>query len=591
MTVRHVGILAMGLIPALGHTQAAERTLAVATLCLLNGEAYENRAYVLGELAKCPTGVDLVVLPHLPFLSFASSQAATDLGDFAAFARARRCYLALALTEKAGDRTYFSAVLFDRQGAIAGTYRKAHALPDDAIDLGDDLPVFQTEFGLVGLTVGTDVYLPEVYQVLSLKGADMLIWHDYPERLRDHGPWEPMLMARCLDAHAHLVTAMYADPRTYITNSYDAGMPGAAWGRSMILNRVGTAIADTGYEDGVATARLNLDKRKLDVYLPEVTEAENIYYVNNFGDRTAFRPIAQPWQPPVLPAYAKRTCRLVVGTFSRSQSWVRGKVPELMLAVLDRAAALKPDLVVLSEQSTNAEDETTQRVMQTVAAKAAAMQCYVAIGGIGDRDQLSIMRVWDRTGQEVYGQALYWPKGYPELKVFDTDFGRVASHECGDLYIMEFDRVLALMGAEIIIDGSQMWGASGRTNETMLRARAADNGVWLACAHWPSSDTSLRSLIIDPYGQVVAASQFGQDMLIHVDIDLATQKVYYAGRKPEQPKRGERGIPSYYSENLPEQRRGWREMIFRARRPELYGILPAENDVTRRYRSAKSPVP
>jgi predicted amidohydrolase len=384
---------------------------------------------------------------------------------------------------------------------------------------------------------------------------------------------------------------MYADPRTYITNSYEQGMPGAAWGRSMVLNRVGTPVADTGYEDGIASARINLDKRKLDVYLPEVTEAENIYYVNNFGDRTAFRPIAQPWQPPTLPVYAKRTCRLVVGTFDRNQSWAKGKVPELMLSLLDRAAELKPDLVLLSEQSTNAEDETTRQVMQTVAAKAAARQCYIAIGGIGDKEQLSIMRVWDRSGKEVYGQALYWPKGYAEIRVFDTDFGRIASHECGDLYIMEFDRVLALMGAEIIIDGSQMWGASGRTNETMLRARAADNGVWLACSHWPTSDTSLRSLIIDPYGQVMAASEFGKNMLIQVDINLDTPKVYYAGRKAEQAKRGERSIPSYYSENLPEQRWGWREMIFRARRPELYGILPTTNEVTRRYRSEKSPVP
>jgi predicted amidohydrolase len=591
MANRHVGLLALGLLPALGQAQSAQRTLTASSFCLLNGEAYENRAYVLEELAKCPAGTDLAVLPHMPFLSFATAQAATDLGDFAQFARQRSCYLALAMTERDGERTYFSAMLFGRDGAIVGKYRKAHALPDDTIALGDDLPVFQTDFGLLGLTIGTDFYLPEVYQVMSLKGADLLTWHHYPERLRDHGPWEPMLMARCLDAHAHLVTAMYADPRTYITNAYDLGMPGAAWGRSMVLNRVGTPVADTGYEDGIASARINLDKRKLDVYLPEVTEAENIFYVNNFGDRTAFNPIAQPWQPPVLPAYTKRTCRLVVGTFSRGQSWVRGRVPDLMLGLLERAAELKPDLILLSEQSTNAEDETTRQVMQTVAAKAAAMQCYIAIGGIGDAEQLSILRVWDRTGKEIYGQALYWPKGYPEIRVFDTDFGRVASHECGDLYIMEFDRVLALLGAEIILDGSQMWGASGRTNETLLRARAADNGVWLACAHWPTSDTSLRSLIIDPYGQIMASSEFGKDTVIHLDIDLSTPKVYYAGRKAEQAKRGEHGIPSYFSEDLPEQRWGWREMIFRARRPDLYGILPTTNEVTRRYRSEKSPVP
>lgn len=590
MTVHRVGLLAMGLLPALGQPLAAERVVTLATHCLLNGTAYENRAAVLAALDRTPAGADLVVLPHLPYLAFASARADADLADFAGFARQRRCYLAVAMAETDGDLTYHSAVLFDRQGARVGLYRKAHALADDsAISLGNDLPVFETDFGRIGLTIGTDIYLPEIHQVLSLKGADILVWHHYPERLRDHSAWEAMLMARCLDAHAHMVTAMYADPRAYITHSHAGGMQGAAWGRSMVLNRVGTPIADTGYEDGIASARVDLDKRKLDVYLPDTTEAEAIFYVNNFGDRTAFKPIAEPWRAPVLPAYAKRTCRLVVGTFPRGQAWVRGKVPEGMLRLLDEAAALQPDLVVLSEQSTSSVDETTRAVMQTVAEKARAMRCYIAIGGIGDDQQISIMRVWDRAGREIYGQPLYWPKGYPEIKVFDTDFGRVASHECGDLYLMEFDRVLALLGAEIIIDGSQMWGASGRTNETLLRARAADNGVWIACAHWPSSDPSLRSLIIDPYGQVVAASHFNQAMLTHVDIDLTQRRVYYAGRQEKQRPPGERGIAAYYTGDLPEQRPGWREMIFKARRPELYGILPAENEVTRRYRTAKRP--
>ena len=74
------------------------------------------------------------------------------------------------------------------------------------------------------------------------------------------------LKARALDNHSHLVTAMYADPRCYITNHYSMGMQGAAWGRSMIINRVGAIIADTGYEDGAATAIIDLDKRKADPY-------------------------------------------------------------------------------------------------------------------------------------------------------------------------------------------------------------------------------------------------------------------------------------------------------------------------------------
>ena len=148
----------------------------------------------------------------------------------------------------------------------------------------------------------------------------------------------------------------------------------------------------------------------------------------------------------------------------------------------------------------------------------------------------------------------------------------------------EIDRVSALLGAEIILDGSQMWGADGANNELMLRARAVDNGCWVACAHWNSSDPGLRSVIIDPYGCVVAASHFQQEGVIFTDVDFDQAKVYYAGRKPQQPKRGTQGIPSYFSEDIPEQKAGWRGMVFPRRRPELYGIIPTVNDVILKYR-------
>jgi hypothetical protein len=91
-------------------------------------------------------------------------------------------------------------------------------------------------------------------------------------------------------------------------------------------------------------------------------------------------------------------------------------------------------------------------------------------------------------------------------------------------------------------------------------------------------------LVIDPYGYVVAGSHFQQEGVVFTDIDFSQAKVYYAGRKPQQPKQGKNGIPSYYSEDIPEQRPGWRDMIFAHRRPELYGILPTTNDITRKYR-------
>jgi len=569
-----------------------QRIVDLATVCLLDVKAKQDRKHVLSVVDQagqgCPT--DLIVLPFTPFLSFAEGRETADLGDFAALARKHHAHLAIAMKETSeAGRVYHTALLIGPDGAVIGKYRKTHALPDDnGIALGDDLPVFKTAFGVVGLTITTDFYFPEVYDVLRLKGAEILVWHHHPERFREHFQWVPLLKARALDCHTHMVTAMYADPRTLLANRYAMGMQGAAWGRSMILNRVGTSVADTGHEDGVARATVNLDKRKVNAHSPYY-QKENIFFCNCLGDRRAFAPIAEPWKRPALPKFRKRKARIAVGYFDPKDIWRDNVIPKTMLDVIDQAAALKPDLLLLSEMSAVIENEIGEKAMAMVAERARRMNCYIVIGGLRKKDRLSLSHVWDRTGKIVFVEPIYWVKGFSPLKVYDTDFARIGIHECGDLYTGEIDRVLALAGAEIILDPSQHWGADGYNNELMLRARAVDNGCWVACAHWNSSDTGLRSLIIDPYGYVMAASHFQRNGAVYVDVDFDDKKVYYAGRKPSQPKPARTGIPSYYTGDIPEQRRGWREMIFPRRRPELYGIIPTVNDVTMTYRPAKNP--
>jgi len=569
----------------------APRTVTISTLCLLDDSEHRTYDYAVEAIeAAAQRGPhDLIVAPWTPFLSFREGHEAQDLARFAELSRTHKTCLAVALTEAAKDgRSFCTSVLIGRQGEILGTYRKTHAFPDDTMALGDDLPVFRTDFGVLGFSIGTDFYFPEVYAVERMKGAEILIWQHHPERFREHFGWLPLLKARALDSHAHLVTAMYADSRCYITNRYAMGMQGAAWGRSMILNRVGTSIADTGYEDGVATAIINLDRRKVDPYIP-CYEAENIFFVNCLGDRTAFRPLTEAWEKPVLPAFRKRRVRIAAGYFRDQDMWRDHNVPEAMFRVLDEAAKGEPDLVLLSEMAARKEAETTRKVTEEVADRARAMNAYILIGGMDDQGHRSHAWLWNRRGDVVFREPIYWTEGFPEIKVHDTDFARIGVHLCGDLYTGEIDRVLALSGAEIILDPSQMWGADGYSNQMMLRARAIDNGCWIVCAHWNSSDPGLRSLVVDPYGHVIAASQFQQEGAIFADIDFEQHRVYYAGRKPQQPKRGHEGISTYFTEDIPEQRPGWRDMVFPRRRPELYGILPADNEITMKYRPVEVP--
>ena len=566
---------------------SSARLRRAAAVCLLDGEDYRTRDYVLRALSAVPASEhpSLVVTPFLPFLSFTEGREASELADFASLARAKKIHLVLSLAETDREgRLRHTALLIDPSGEIAGRYRKTHRIDlDPEFVPGDELPVFDTAFGRIGIALTSDFYYPEVFEVLRLQGAEVLVWADYPERFRDHSAWPALLYARAVDSHAFLVTAHYADPRTYIANNYTYGMKGAAFGRSMVIDRSGTPRADTGYRDGAAELVFDLDERKVDVYTITHND-ENTFYVPNKGGRAAFAPIAAPWTKPALPAFAKRRARIAVAFAEGETMWEDGAYPQVIMDLLDQAAALAPDLVLFSEQGVrNPEEPEVKRGLEAIARWAARHKTYVAVGGIGDAAcPNGALRVWDRSGKVIYIEPIYWMTGFPDLAVFDTDFARVGAHVCGDLFQFPIDRVLALKGAELILDPSQMWGPSGYHNDLLLRARAADNGVYLACAHWNTSDPGLRSVVVDPYGSVLAGSAFQRRGVVTADLDFSDAKVYYSGLREDQPQTGPVDIPAYFTPDMPRQLKGWRDMIFARRRPELYGLIPTENEVTRR---------
>jgi predicted amidohydrolase len=80
---------------------------------------------------------------------------------------------------------YNSAVFIGPRGVI-GTYRKTHVAAFPTFDQGlaaercyyspgDDLPVFASDIGRIGIQICYDISFPEVSRVQTLKGADLLV--------------------------------------------------------------------------------------------------------------------------------------------------------------------------------------------------------------------------------------------------------------------------------------------------------------------------------------------------------------------------------------------------------------------------------
>ncbi|WIY83210.1 nitrilase-related carbon-nitrogen hydrolase [Propionimicrobium sp. PCR01-08-3] len=72
---------------------------------------------------------------------------------------------------------YNSVVLIDRNGEVVGSYRKNHAYSTEGryFAPGREMPVFNTDFGRLGIMICYDMGLPETARVLTLQGAELIV--------------------------------------------------------------------------------------------------------------------------------------------------------------------------------------------------------------------------------------------------------------------------------------------------------------------------------------------------------------------------------------------------------------------------------
>lgn len=99
---------------------------------------------------------------------------------FIEFAQRRHCYVICPIYTREGERCYNAAVLIDRQGRVVGEYRKTHPTEgeiEDGISPGPlEPPVFETDFGCIGIQICFDIHWPEGWRRLGEKGAELVFW-------------------------------------------------------------------------------------------------------------------------------------------------------------------------------------------------------------------------------------------------------------------------------------------------------------------------------------------------------------------------------------------------------------------------------
>ncbi|HUH72980.1 MAG TPA: carbon-nitrogen hydrolase [Chitinophagales bacterium] len=174
---------------------------------------------IAGIKACAEQGAELVILQELHTGIYFCQVEDTDMFDlalpipgddteiFSRVAKENKVVLVTSLFEKRAAGLYHNtSVVFEKDGTVAGKYRKMH-IPDDPAyyekfyftpgDMGFE-PI-DTSVGKLGVLVCWDQWYPEAARLMALAGAELLI---YPtaigyestdvqdEKDRQHGAWE-----------------------------------------------------------------------------------------------------------------------------------------------------------------------------------------------------------------------------------------------------------------------------------------------------------------------------------------------------------------------------------------------------------------
>jgi len=212
-----------------------------------------NKKLLAERLIYCKNlGAELVVLQELHnSLYFCQTEDVSvfDLAEtipgpstafYGALAKELGIVLVCSLFEKRAPGLYHNtAVVFEKDGTIAGKYRKMH-IPDDPAyyekfyftpgDLG--FKPIETSVGKLGVLVCWDQWYPEAARMMALQGAEILI---YPTAIG----WES---SDCIEEKARQLNAWMISQRAHAVAN---GLPVVS------VNRVGHEADPSGQTNGI----------------------------------------------------------------------------------------------------------------------------------------------------------------------------------------------------------------------------------------------------------------------------------------------------------------------------------------------------
>ena len=146
-------------------------------------------------------------------------------------------------------------------------------------------------------------------------------------------------------------------------------------------------------------------------------------------------------------------------------------------------------------------------------------------GFLATYDKIHMFDVDLDNGESWRESATYEPGA--AATVVELPFGRLGMAVCYDVRFPQLFRAQALAGAQVLTAPAAFTRQTGAAHWHVLqRARAIENGAFVVSAaqgglHEDGRETYGHSLIVDPWGRVVAEADHDEPGVVVADIDLA----------------------------------------------------------------------
>lgn len=211
----------------------------------------------LGEMFNCPYQT-----PNFPI--YAEEAGGESWQRCSALAKKHGIYLSAgSMPERDREgHIYNTAYVFDRQGRQIARHRKMHLFDiavsggqcfreSDTLTAGNDVAVFDTEFGKMGLCVCYDFRFPELPRLMAQRGARVILVPAAFNMTTGPAHWEIMFRQRAVEDQ---VFAVGTAPARDASSGY------TSWGHSIAVGPWGNILYQMDEKPGIALAELDLDE-------------------------------------------------------------------------------------------------------------------------------------------------------------------------------------------------------------------------------------------------------------------------------------------------------------------------------------------